>query len=114
LIPPNKPANDFIYYEDIPLYWDAWDLEIYHLEKPLVPTLGKLKIIETGPLRVVLKVIHPLSTTTTIEQTISISCQSRLIEFKSIIVWNEDRKILKVLFPFEITNDVAQYETQFG
>lgn len=114
LIPQNNGANTFMYYEDIPLYWDAWDLEIYHLEKPLAPALGKVKVIENGPLRVVLKVIHPLSPSTNLEQTIIVCCQSRLIEFKNIIDWNENRKILKVLFPFEISNDVAQYETQFG
>ncbi|EFJ52516.1 hypothetical protein VOLCADRAFT_115992, partial [Volvox carteri f. nagariensis] len=33
LVPEGEAGNVFRLYEDIPLYWDAWDIEIYHLEK---------------------------------------------------------------------------------
>lgn len=28
----DKPANQFVIYDDIPLFWDAWDIMDYHLE----------------------------------------------------------------------------------
>ena len=33
LVPPNELGNRFRMFEDIPTFWDAWDLEATHLEK---------------------------------------------------------------------------------
>jgi hypothetical protein len=33
LIATGTAANVFKFHEDIPLFWDAWDVEVYHLEK---------------------------------------------------------------------------------
>lgn len=49
-----QQLNVFRMCEDIPLFWDAWDVEIYHLEKSRkVPssTPASVTIAETGPLR---------------------------------------------------------------
>ena len=32
LKPGSKKGNQFVIYDDIPLYWDAWDVMDYHLE----------------------------------------------------------------------------------
>lgn len=37
-----------------------------------------------------------------------------MVEFDNHVSWQENRKILKVVFPFDITSDNATYETQFG
>jgi alpha-mannosidase len=29
---PNTLGNVFKYYEDIPLFWDAWDVEVFGLD----------------------------------------------------------------------------------
>ena len=114
VIIPEKPGNVFQYYEDIPLFWDAWDVEIYHLEKGWPASTGTLNIEERGPIRVVLAVEHPISKTSTLKQKIIINKGSRLIQFENELDWNENRQILKVLFPVEISHDMANYETQFG
>ncbi|KAK3724929.1 hypothetical protein QZH41_005688 [Actinostola sp. cb2023] len=54
-------ANQFVLFDDIPLFWDAWDVMPYYLEKrkPLVESTspnGILKVVERGPLRVTLEV----------------------------------------------------------
>ena len=35
LLPAGQTANRLAVYEDIPLFWDAWDVELYHREKPV-------------------------------------------------------------------------------
>lgn len=54
-------GNQFVLFDDIPLFWDAWDVMDYHLEtRTAVNGLSNpadIIIEETGPLRVVLKVI---------------------------------------------------------
>jgi alpha-mannosidase len=32
VILPGHHANVFRYYEDIPLFWDAWDVEVFILD----------------------------------------------------------------------------------
>ncbi|KAI8908000.1 glycosyl hydrolases family 38 N-terminal domain-containing protein [Gorgonomyces haynaldii] len=108
------PGNVFRYYEDIPLFWDAWDVEIYHLEKHWEAGKGNLTILETSPERVVLKSITKLSETSTLEQRIIITYNSKQIVFENDMFWDENRKVLKVEFPVHIKNDLATYETQFG
>lgn len=31
-IAPGSVGNRFVLYDDVPLYWDAWDVMDYHLE----------------------------------------------------------------------------------
>ena len=31
-----SPANEFVIFDDVPLYWDAWDVMDYHLETRFV------------------------------------------------------------------------------
>ena len=114
MIDPKQPANVYRYFEDIPLFWDAWDVEVYHLEKHWEAGVGTARLLESGPLRVVLQVIHPLSKTSVLEQKIILNANSAQIIFENKLTWNENRKVLKVEFPVLIKNDVATYETQFG
>lgn len=50
-------GNQFVLFDDVPLFWDAWDVMDYHLEtrKPVVGD-GKASVVESGPLRAILKV----------------------------------------------------------
>ena len=84
------------------------------MEKGWPAGTGILKVKEQGPIRVILTISHPLSASSKLDQKIIITQGSRLIEFQNDIDWNENRVMLKVLFPVEISNDSANYETQFG
>lgn len=92
----------------------AWDIEAYHLEKGWHANVGKISIVESGPLRVSLRVTHPITPTSTVTQTIIMDALNPTIEFDTTVDWNENRKCLKVEFPVNISNDTATYETQFG
>ena len=77
-------GNHFVMYDDNPLFWyvfgseyevgwccysiwerwlltslprDTWDVDCYHLEKPVqIPHVAQCEVVERGPLRVALKV----------------------------------------------------------
>lgn len=38
------PANQYVIFDDVPLFWDAWDVMDYHLQtrKPVVTVLENL------------------------------------------------------------------------
>ncbi|GAM28490.1 hypothetical protein SAMD00019534_116660, partial [Acytostelium subglobosum LB1] len=53
VVKPGEQANQFVLYDDIPLFWDAWDVEIYSQQKSnLAGVATSAKLVENGPLRV--------------------------------------------------------------
>ncbi|KAL8762130.1 MAG: hypothetical protein Q9184_001815 [Pyrenodesmia sp. 2 TL-2023] len=119
LIPSGRKANQLVIFDDKPLYWQAWDTEVYHLRsrEELAPS-GKSQILEEGPHRVSLVTEHRISEKswikTTISLTASIEDQPSYIEMASEVEWQEAMKFLKVEFPVDIMNTEASYETQYG
>ena len=54
-------GNQFVLFDDVPLFWDAWDVMEYHLETRMpLSSQDKASIVENGPLRASLKVLADL------------------------------------------------------
>ncbi|KAI3640540.1 hypothetical protein MIR68_001418 [Amoeboaphelidium protococcarum] len=107
-------GNKFVLHQDLPLYWDNWDLEAYHLEKTYETGIGQLQIIENGPLRVAFTVAHPLTGKSQLKQKVSLTCNSARIDFDTEVEWHESHKVLKVQFPVNVKCDHATYDVPFG
>ncbi|KAI8982058.1 galactose mutarotase-like domain-containing protein [Mycotypha africana] len=114
VIKVNERGNVFKLYEDVPLFWDAWDVEIYHLEKYKVVEEGSIQILEQGPLRASLLIEKRISSTSRLRQTVILSSISRRLDFDTEVDWNENRQFLKVEFAWDIFTDVVNYECQYG
>ncbi|KAI9473459.1 MAG: galactose mutarotase-like domain-containing protein [Benjaminiella poitrasii] len=115
LIPNHSRGNVLQLYEDVPTYWDAWDIEIYHLQK-FVDLEGQntLKIISSGPFKAELKFTHKISDVSHIEQIISLTCMGERLEFENFVDWHESHQCLKVEFNWDIVTDYATYDIQYG
>ena len=102
-------------YEDIPNAWDAWDVDVYHLEKRL-PLAGAISatVVESGPLRVAVAFDYVLSPQSTLRQVISLDARAQRLEFACEVDWHETQKFLKVEFPLALRSAYATYEIQFG
>ena len=115
-------GNVFTIHEDIPTFWDAWDLETSHLEKCreidgylLDPaTVPPPRIVERGPLRASVLFSLPISSSSFVELTVSLTSLDKMVEFQLSVDWDESRRALKVEFPLALSSDHATYETQFG
>jgi alpha-mannosidase len=114
LIKSGERGNVFKMYDDIPLFWDAWDVEMYHLEKFKVVEEGSIQILEQGPLRCSLLVEKRLSETSRLRQIVILSAVSRRLDFETEVDWNENRQFLKVEFTWDILADHVNYECQYG
>ncbi|CAO3682019.1 unnamed protein product [Umbelopsis ramanniana] len=114
LVPQNACGNQFQLYEDVPGYWDAWDVEIYHLQKGKNISGGSLKVSETGPLVASVTVEKKISENSWIKQNVSLSAISRRVEFDTEVEWRESHQFLKVEFNWDIVSDHATYEIQYG
>lgn len=107
-------ANLFRMYEDKPMNFDDWDIDIYYTEKFWdVTDLSKSEWIEKGPVRATLYQERNISSSI-IRQKIHFYRDSRRIDFETTVDWKENQHLLKVHFPVAIHNDEATYDIQFG
>lgn len=111
-------ANQLVIFDDKPLYWQAWDVEVYHLESREELHAGRTEILEQGPHRVSVitetKISEHSWVKTTISLAASVEGQPSYVEMASEVEWRENMKFLKVEFPVDIINTEASYETQYG
>ena len=108
-------GNRLQIFDDKPAMYDAWQLELYHLEtvKDCPPAL-KYSIAKPQSLRVEVKFERQFGTGSCMTQTIRLDASSRHLEFHCDVDWQEKHKVLKVLFPVNAKNMNATYDIQFG
>jgi len=107
-------ANQWQVFEDRPLDWEAWDIDIFYDEKMwLADPADSIEVVEKGPLRACLE-IRRLVFDSDIVQRVYMYADSARIEFDTKINWRERRLLLKVAFPVEILSPRATYEIQWG
>jgi alpha-mannosidase len=113
---PAHHANQFQLFEDKPLFWDAWDIDIYAYETCRVVTeLDRVEIVENGPVRAALRFVRTLpGGHSKITQTVRLTAGSARIDFVTEVDWHEADKLLKVAFPVAINSPHATYEIQYG
>lgn len=111
-------ANQFVIFDDKPLYWQAWDVEVFHLESRKELKSGKSYIQERGPHRVSIVTETQISEKSSLRSTISLDAnaedETAVVEVECEIDWHETMKFLKVEFPVDVTNTEASYEMQYG
>jgi alpha-mannosidase len=111
-------AGQLVIFDDKPLYWQAWDVEVFHLDSRKELVSGKTSISEISQYRVSVVTETQISAKSWVKTTISlaanVSDEPSYVEFDSEVEWREDKKFLKVEFPVDIRNTEASYETQYG
>jgi alpha-mannosidase len=114
-ITPGQRANQFVLYDDEPVAWDAWDVDVFHLEKrDPIGAATSIQITERGPLRASLLFTYQIGAGSTLTQTITLNAVSARLEFACEAHWQERHKFLKVEFPVAVRAEQATYEIQFG
>ncbi|KAK0260126.1 Glycoside hydrolase, 38 vacuolar alpha mannosidase [Friedmanniomyces endolithicus] len=124
IVPKGQKANQLVIFDDKPLYWQAWDVEVFHLQsrKELPATPHSTKITTNTPELVSLETTTKISEKSWIKTTLSLSASSAsstsnpsYLECSAEIEWRETMKFLKVEFPTTLSSPaLASYETQFG
>ncbi|KAJ1735830.1 Glycoside hydrolase, 38 vacuolar alpha mannosidase [Coemansia biformis] len=114
LVPQGAAGNVFRLHDDVPIFWDGWDIEIYNLEKFVELPGSKVTIVDEGPLLASVCVEVAISEQSRLRQWISLSATSPRLDFDCDVDWHENRKCLKVAFTWDIRSDMATYDTQFG
>jgi alpha-mannosidase len=114
VLPQGAIANQFQAFEDRPLQWDAWDIDIFFEDKMWKSDpASSVNVIEAGPLRVTLE-IHRRILHSDYVQRISLQYNSPRLDFDTTIDWRERHILLKVAFPVDVLSNVATYDIQWG
>ncbi len=114
VLEPGQRANQLIAFEDRPLNYDAWDIDIFYAEKSYpVQDVQSIQVIESGPLRGGVEITRRFLRST-IRQRILIYSTLPRIDFATEIDWHEHQILLKASFPVAINATRATYEIQFG
>ncbi len=114
VLKPGEKGNLLRMYEDKPIYYDNWDIDIYYTEKYWDATgLTRMEWTEMGPVRATLTLERPISHSL-ICQNIRFYANSRRIDFETYVDWHEHQHLLKVHFPVDVHTDEATFDIQFG
>ncbi|XP_039881724.1 alpha-mannosidase 2C1 [Simochromis diagramma] len=109
-------GNQFVMFDDVPLYWDAWDVMDYHLQtrKPVAEVVQPVHVVSPGGLRGSVSFTLRISDKSTITQEIIMDAMCPYIKFSTEVQWADSHKFLKVEFPVRVRSPNATYEIQFG
>lgn len=109
-----KPMNVLCAFEDKPLRFDAWDIDVFYKEKPYGPmTLIKSEVLESGSVRGCLRLTWKFNESI-IEQDMMIYRDKDRVDFKTYVDWKEKQVLLKAFFPVDIHAANATYDIQYG
>jgi alpha-mannosidase len=114
VLPPGAIANQLQAFEDRPVYWDAWDLDIFYDDKVwLSVPASSIRVVENGPLRAALEIRRQILSSPLV-QRISLTRHSPRLDFETRIDWRERHILLKAAFPVDVLATQATYEIQWG
>ena len=114
VLTPDSIANQFQAFEDRPVNFDAWDIDIFFDDKMwTADPATSVQVIEAGPLRATLEIRRRILHSEYV-QRISLVYNSPRLDFDTTMDWRERCILLKAAFPVEILSPVATYEIQWG
>ncbi|MBN2316061.1 MAG: alpha-mannosidase, partial [Sedimentisphaerales bacterium] len=107
-------ANEFQAFEDRPIEWDAWDIDMFYDDKMWTAEPAKsIRVVETGPLRATIEVKRRILNSE-YTQRIRLNHNSRQLDIETDMDWHEKHILLKTAFPVAIHANEATYEIQWG
>lgn len=101
-------------YEDKPLDWDAWDIDIYYKEKSKTVTdLKSVEVVERNNLRLVIRFEYE-HINSSITQDMILYAEDRRIDFKTRVDWQQSQRLLRSSFQVDVRSTKATFDIQYG
>lgn len=113
-IQEGKKANELVTYEDRPMNWDNWDVDVYYKKKPYYrDSVSEVKVVEDGDVRKTLEIVKTFADSV-VTQRIHLYYAIPRIDFETHADWKEHNVLLRVNFPVDVNTRKAAFEIQFG
>ena len=114
VIPEGERANVLQVFEDKPLDFDAWDIDIFYRDKMReITDLTAFEVTECGALKMTIRMAWNYMNSTVSQEMILYS-DNRRIDFHTKADWHERQQLLKASFPADIRSTYGTYDVQYG
>ena len=117
---PEGQTGGMVIMEDHPNYWDAWDVDQFHLEKQEHLRFDQVRALRSGSATAALSsVVHVGQSRLDVEIMIDTTGSRAkdalpMIRFNASVDWREKHRFLKFELPVTMNADTATFDTQFG
>jgi alpha-mannosidase len=115
LVAPGGSFNSFVSAEDVPVYWEAWDIDAdwtrYLKEET---SLVSSEVVSQGPVSFRLRQTYRIASASTLVQDLVFYGEDPRIDFQTKVDWRERRRLLKVGFDTAIDSGEVRCEVQYG
>ena len=101
--------NKISVHEDVPFFWDAWDVMLHSFETVKEYRAISSQVIEVTPSKARVRFTYKLLMST-IEQTVCFYSDTARVDFQTEIDWHESKKLLKAYFPVDLRADFATFD----
>lgn len=106
-------GNQLVLFEDKPLNYDNWDIDIFHTEKYTNLSAQSIVLVENGSLRTTIRFTYQLGCSEIVQDMVLYAHTPR-VDFVTRVDWHETNQLLKTRFPLDIRATKASYDIQFG
>jgi alpha-mannosidase len=115
---PGACANLLQLHPDLPVEWDAWDVDRFYRNTVTDLTdIAELELVKTehpaADAAATVRVTRAFGASY-VTQLITLRAGARRLDFEAEVDWHEREKFLKVAFPVDVRADRSAAETQFG
>lgn len=113
-IETGQTANALFAHQDIPIDFDAWDIDASFEDKVWpVDSLVSSEVVENGPYRAAIRLEWRYENST-IVQIVALERGSARLDIDCMVDWHEHHTLLKAAFPLAVRTDSVAAEIQFG
>jgi alpha-mannosidase len=115
LVAPGGYFNALITAEDVPVFWDAWDIDA-DWTRHIVPEtrLETTEIAADGPVCFRIRRTYRIGAGSTLVQDMVCYAENPRIDFETKVDWKERRRLLKAEFDTAIDAAQVRCEVQYG
>ncbi|OPJ64587.1 alpha-mannosidase [Clostridium oryzae] len=107
--------NNFLFGEDIPAFWDNWDIDIdQKLKMREENRLVDRTVLYDGCLQLRIRSNYKIGERSFIVQDMIFHSETPQVDFETKVDWREKHRLLKVGFDVDVLADNVKHEIQYG
>ncbi|MDR2731266.1 MAG: glycosyl hydrolase-related protein, partial [Treponema sp.] len=107
--------NGFVSAQDVPVLWEAWDIEADWTRYITEETrLLSTEIAASGPVCFRIRRKYKIGEASLLTQDTVFYAENPRIDFETLVDWREKRRLLKVQFDTAVNTSQIRCEVQFG
>ncbi|MCL2600638.1 MAG: alpha-mannosidase, partial [Treponema sp.] len=115
MVAPGGAFNAIISAEDVPVFWDAWDIDADWTKHIRQETrLASMEVASEGPVCFRLRLVYDIGAASNLVQDMVCHADDPRIDFETRVSWNEKWRLLKVEFDTAVDTPRVRCEVQYG